>query len=145
MVCYTGMISTFGISEKLTDEPSTIDLGPDFAFKDVERLVEEAFSEFVVTKQILVSNGCLVIAFLHASNHERGVRKALFRLFEELAQLGSGIHAFCSMYDDEADNGNGRAWELRLNHPDTSIDGIDIDDDTPVERIDYTKRDWPRA
>ena len=57
-------------------------------------------------------------------------------MFGKLADFGSGVYVHCSMEDDEANDGKGGTWELRLNHPNEGLDG------TPVERVDLTRRDW---
>ena len=130
------MITYSGTIVALTDSPSGFRLEEhNFTVAEIEVLVDEAFSDHVVERRSMVDNGNFVIAFFSGSNHDRGLRDEIVKLFENLSAFGAGVFASCSMYDDEAGNGLGEAWELRLNHPSLEIE------DVPVQRVDFTKRD----
>jgi hypothetical protein len=134
MIRYSGMIFVCA-----GDDPKEYDfgdVGPNFSFGSVKDLVQQSLKPWAIEVQILPEMNSAAIAFHKESNHDHGLREELLRMLGKLADLGTGIHALCSMDDDEANDGKGGTWELRLNHPNLGLDG------TPVERIDLTRRDW---
>ena len=142
MYSYSGIIQV--LNGETTHESEWGEIGRDFTFDQIEGMVRDAFEQNAVQIAILPGQYSSAIAFYISWNHDRNgkLRKRLFRLFETLAEFGEGIHLHCSMEDDEANEGKGGAWDIRLNHPDLSLDGVY---ETPLERIDFTKRDWPKA
>ncbi len=136
MICYSGMIVVSNDdSEKEYDFG---DVGPSFTFAQIEALVDRTFKDYNVEKRLLPGQYDCAIAFLQTSNHDRGLREDLFKLFRQLAEFGTGIDAMCCLWDDEANGGKGGRWEFRLRDPDGEIHL------QTIERVDFTKNDWPR-
>lgn len=132
------MISYAGVIVLCSDLPKGLGFEEQrFSAGAVEAFVDRAFADHAVAKSSMNSNGQTAISFFCGSNHDGGLREQIARLFDELAKLGSGIHAICSLDDDEANDGHGGAWEFRLNHPSLEIDLPE----NPIQRRDFTKQD----
>ncbi len=133
MITYSGM---FIVGNSYYNEAWDVDdVGSRFTFDEILALIDAHFEGQHLEKTILRGQYCNAIAFFQTSNHERGLRDVLFQLLEKLADLDVGVDAHCFLEDDEANEGKGGVWDLRLRDPAYEHDGFKI------EQIDFTKRD----